>query len=191
MARLSITGKIHQFLSTEIHPGDHVIDATMGNGHDTLFLSKQVGDQGHVFAFDIQPEAIQNTREQLALQPFQNRATLLLKSHASINVSVPIHHHGHITCVMFNLGYLPGADKSLTTQIESTLSALTQSCRLLAKQGCISILAYTGHPGGMEEFDAVKDWADQLSDNEFTVSTNNLLPNHQHPPQWVLIKRRS
>jgi len=191
MARLSITDKVHQFLSAEIHPGDHVIDATMGNGHDTLFLSKQVGDQGHVFAFDIQPGAIQNTRDQLALQQLQNRATLLLKSHASMHDFIPIHQHGHITCVIFNLGYLPGADKSLTTQIESTLSALTQSCRPLTKQGCISILAYTGHPGGMEEFDAIKNWVSQLSNNEFTVSINNLLPNHRHPPQWVLIKKRA
>ena len=102
---------------------------------------------------------------------------------------IPDEFHGHISCIMFNLGYLPGTDKSVTTAIESTITAISQGCRLLAGHGLISVLAYTGHAGGMEEYRAVKEWVESLDANQFRVSIQNLLPDHNHPPRWILIKK--
>ena len=191
MARLSITGEIHHFLSSRIGEGDNVVDATLGNGHDALFLSKAISDSGHLFGFDIQILAIDNSTKLLTDQGIEERATLIKESHARMAEFIPMQFHGHIRCIMFNLGYLPGTDKSITTAIESTISALDQGCRLLDKHGLISLLAYTGHSGGMDEYIAVKTWAESLNMTEFRVSIQNLLPDHKHPPRWILIERLS
>lgn len=189
MVRLSVTGEVHRYLKSKIGEGDVVIDATLGNGYDTLFLAQQIGDSGHLYGFDIQPEALAATADKLASKHLAKRASLFLHSHATMTAILPEAAHGHIRCIMFNLGYLPGSDKSLTTIAESTLKALKQSAELIAPGGVISILAYTGHRGGSEEFEAVKVWADGLAHQQFEVSIQNLLPDHKHPPQWITINR--
>ncbi|HKI60429.1 MAG TPA: class I SAM-dependent methyltransferase [Mariprofundaceae bacterium] len=191
MARLSITAEIHHFLSSKIKEGDRVIDATLGNGHDTLFLAKAIGDSGHLFGFDIQSTAIENTNQLLMGHGIEERTTLMQASHARMAERIPEPFHGQIRAIMFNLGYLPGTDKSVTTAIDSTIAALEQSCSLLTKHGLISLLAYTGHAGGMDEYMAVKTWAERLNENEYRVSIQNLLPDHQQPPRWILIERLS
>ena len=52
----------HQFLAEVITKEDVVVDATMGNGHDTAFLAQLAGQ---VYAFDIQEQALVNTQERL------------------------------------------------------------------------------------------------------------------------------
>jgi SAM-dependent methyltransferase len=187
--RLSVTGEVHRYLKSKIGEGDVVIDATLGNGYDTLFLAQQIGESGHLYGFDVQPEALAATADKLAAKHLSGRASLFLRSHATMATEVPEHLHGHIRCIMFNLGYLPGGDKSLTTIAESTLKALKQSADLLAPDGVISILAYTGHRGGSEEFEAVTAWANGLAHQAFEVSIHNLLPDHAHPPQWVIVSK--
>jgi len=189
MARVSITEEVQRFLSGKIEAGDIVIDATLGNGHDALFMASLIGDTGHLFGFDIQPEAVAATFKRLADFQLSGRATLMIKSHAEMAASIPRRFHGRIRCVMFNLGYLPGADKSLTTQSDTTITALMQAGDLLSTDGCISILAYTGHPGGLDECRAVKAWTTQLSSDCFRVSVRNLLPEHRSPPEWILIEK--
>jgi len=189
MARVSIAAEVHQFLSRHIEQGDTVIDATLGNGHDALFLAGHIGDEGHLFGFDIQAEAINNTLKQLANHQLDHRATLIMKSHAYMADFIPERFHGHVKCIMFNLGYLPGSDKSVTTLPESTLSALAVALKLLAENGVISILAYSGHPGGADEYSAVKTWAAQLPLEAYKTSVVNLLPEHNSPPEWILISR--
>lgn len=189
MARLSITAEIHHFLRNRIRHGDHVIDATLGNGHDALFLATMVGDSGKLYGFDIQETALENSARRLRDHGVENRATLFKESHARMTDLIPDHDHGHISCIMYNLGYLPGTDKSVTTTIESTIPAIDQGCRLLASRGLISVLAYTGHAGGMEELSAVKERLECLDMNHFSVSIQNLLPDHNHPPQWILIEK--
>jgi len=189
VARVSITAKVHQFMSTKTGQGDNVIDATLGNGHDALFLAELIGDEGHLFGFDIQPEAIDSTQKKLASHQLDHRATLIMKSHAYMDDFVPARLHGRIKCIVFNLGYLPGSDKSTTTLPESTLSALDIALNLLSDGGIISILAYSGHPGGEEECGAVKLWASRLSEECYKISVINLLPDHNSPPEWILITK--
>jgi hypothetical protein len=189
MARVSISAEVHQFLSANIKQGDTVIDATLGNGHDALFLAGLISDEGHLFGFDIQAGAINNTLKQLASHQLAHRATLIMKSHAYMAAFIPERFHGHVKCIMFNLGYLPGSDKSITTLPESTLSALDIALNLLSEGGIISILAYSGHPGGADECSVVKAWASQLPTAVYKTSVIDLLSDHHSPPEWILISR--
>ena len=108
------------FLLPHIKKGGTAVDFTMGNGHDTLWLSQQVGAQGKVFAFDIQPQALENTRTLLRRESAPENYTLLLDSHSNVKEYVK----EPICAGMFNLGFLPGGDKSVTTKRETTLIEL-------------------------------------------------------------------
>lgn len=134
------------------------IDATCGNGNDTEFLCSLGFD--HVLAFDIQPRAIDATRQRLERAGFKN-ATLLCKSHRQIETEV-IARNRRINCAMFNLGYLPRGDKAVTTQAESTLAAISQSMNNLADTGIITVLCYPGHPNGAFERDQLRATFDNL-----------------------------
>lgn len=189
MARTPITQTVHAHLASIIQEGDRVIDATVGNGHDSLFLARSVGHKGHLYGFDIQEQAIIHSLENLAAHQLVSRTTLLQKSHEFMDDYIPSRDHGRIKSIVFNLGYLPGSDKTITTLPESTLSALNVALNLLSEDGIISILAYTGHPGGAEECNAVKRWAENLPAAAYKTSIINLLPDHDSPPEWLLISR--
>lgn len=127
-----------------------IVDATAGNGHDTLFCA---GIAKHVYAFDIQKEAIENAK--IRTSDFSN-ITYVLDSHATLNQYI----HTPIDGIIFNLGYLPTSDKSTITQAESTLTACNQALELLSDRGFMLITCYLGHPGGASEAAAVKQWID-------------------------------
>jgi len=190
MARVSITDIVHRYLDSVIVPGDMVIDATVGNGHDALFLAGLIGGAGKLYGFDIQPDAITTTEARLEAAGMLSRADLSLRRHEQMATSIPKHLHGHISAVVYNLGYLPGSDKTLTTKPDATIASLKQACDLLRSGGTISLLAYTGHPGGMGECNAIKGWAADLNSELFRVKTTNLLPDHHHPPEWIWIEKR-
>ena len=138
-----------------LHPADGVIDATVGNGKDTLLLSQLVPN-GYVVGFDIQEVALQRSRERLK---DQRHVTLHLRSHEELDqLSLPFSPR----LIVYNLGYLPGGDKAITTATESTLRSLEASLRCLAPNGALSIICYSGHPGGQAEEDAVWSWAERL-----------------------------
>lgn len=130
--------------------GDIVVDATMGNGHDTQFLAELVGENGHVYAFDIQESAVANTKERLG-DMYQARTTLFHKSHDKIAESLPPETHGKVAAAVFNLGYLPGGDKSITTNGSSTIKAIEQLLSIMKDEGLIVLVVYHGHPEGKAE----------------------------------------
>lgn len=185
-----LTEKVHQILSARLCAGDLAIDATAGNGHDTLFLAQTVGRTGHVYAFDVQPTALEQTRRRLAAAGFSDHQTihLLQKSHAEMRENIPIEHHGRIAAVMFNLGYLPGADKSLITQTESTRQAMEAGLSLLREGGALTVVAYTGHPGGEEETETVAAVLQSLPIDEFFVEVT--IPPRAHAPRLFVAVRR-
>lgn len=150
------TEMAQHWLRQVIQPGDHVVDATLGNGHDALFLAKCVGDQGKVFGFDVQEEALQSATRQMILHGISESVYQWhLMSHACMRdrVTYPV------KAVMFNLGYLPGADHSIITSTEQTMMALEAARELVAPGGFITIVCYPGHKGGEVEADAVREWA--------------------------------
>lgn len=135
------------FVMQHLRSGCTAVDFTMGNGHDTLFLSRAVGSEGKVFAFDIQQAALDSTAALLKNAGAPNNYTLIKDSHHKVKdyVKEPIR------VGMFNLGYLPGGDKSITTMHETTLPAIEAGVELLARDGCLLIAVYPGHEEGTVE----------------------------------------
>ncbi|MEQ1636886.1 MAG: class I SAM-dependent methyltransferase [Methylococcales bacterium] len=160
---LSLLKQAHQLLKPHLHDGAISIDATVGNGHDTLFLAQHTAPSGMVYGFDIQPAAINTTRARLQQAGLLNNVQLTLNSHADMGKHIPQHLRGKIAAIMFNLGYLPGADKQVITQSDSTLAALNTALSLLAPKGLLTILAYPGHAGGDTETLAVQNWSERLA----------------------------
>jgi len=171
MQRISLLNTAHDLIRDILHPGDIAIDATVGNGHDTVFLAEQIGPSGQVYGFDIQQAAIDSTLEKFRKAHTLACLTLIHASHAEMSEKIPAHLHGKIKAIMFNLGYLPGGDKSIITLSDSTLAALTIAARILAVNGIITLLAYPGHQGGDLETDQVKNWCGQLDTEQFKVNT--------------------
>lgn len=135
------------------------IDATAGNGHDTVFLAGLVGPAGRVVGFDLQAAAIESAQNRLRHAGLLERVSLHTVGHENMEDLIgPPENLRPVTAVMFNLGYLPGGDKRLTTRTETTLHALEAAARLLAPGGVLSVVGYTGHPGGGAETAAVQGW---------------------------------
>ncbi len=187
---LSLVQQAHVALREIIDEGDTVIDATVGNGHDTLFLAQCVGENGKVYGFDIQQTALDETCRRLDEAGLSQQVSLYHAGHEAMRIALPESLVGRVKAVMFNLGYLPGGDKQRTTTLNTSLAALEQSQQLLMPGGVISVLAYTGHPGGREEAEAVKAWAATLAADYFEV--NVLVPpaGNRSAPEWILINRR-
>ncbi|WP_040950450.1 tRNA (mnm(5)s(2)U34)-methyltransferase [Gorillibacterium massiliense] len=150
-----------RWVAERLGAGEPAIDATAGNGVDTLFLAKQSGARGTIYAFDIQAVALEQTQERISSENAGPLATVKLihRSHDGMAEEVPSDHHGRIAAVMFNLGYLPGSDQVVITNPASTLPALQAALGLLRKNGVLTIVLYPGHPGGHEEAEAVEAWA--------------------------------
>ena len=154
----SLTSVAHQALCGPVRAGDLAIDATVGNGHDLLFLAKQVGTRGRVLGFDVQTAALQQARARIAGAGLGERVSLRLCGHQNMIAALPVEWPGKVAAVMFNLGYLPGFDRSLVTRAETTVPALGQALSVLRAGGLISLLAYRGHPGGAAEVTAIDAW---------------------------------
>ncbi|VUX01529.1 16S rRNA m(4)C1402 methyltranserfase [Streptococcus constellatus] len=170
----------HVFLSEIVTKEDIVVDATMGNGHDTLFLAQLAKK---VYAFDIQKQAIEQTTKRLAEAKLDN-VELLLTGHENVDQYVE-----SIKAAIFNLGYLPSADKSVITQPHTTIQALEKLCQRLVAGGRIAIMIYYGHAGGDVERDAVLDFVSQLSQQEFTVALYKTINQINQPPFLVMIEK--
>ena len=172
-----------------VKPGETVIDATAGNGYDTQFLAELVGPCGTVYAFDIQPSALENTARRLEEAQLQN-VILVQQDHAKLAEMIPVGQRDHVAAVMFNLGYLPGGNKQILTNSASTCLAITDALKLLRPEGIVTILAYTGHDGGAAEADAVVAILDQIADTEFEVTTTESQPGRIAGPRMFLVRRR-
>ncbi len=189
MARLSLVQQAHQLLAELLQPGDIAIDATVGNGHDTLFLATRVGVSGKVYGFDIQQQALDSTWQRLEQAGEGGQVSLYHAGHETMGFVLPEAIAGKVKAVMFNLGYLPGGDKRRTTGASTTLGALQAALSLLAPGGVISLLAYTGHPGGREEAELLKAWATSLPQGIFTVSMAVPESERGNAPEWIVIRR--
>lgn len=155
---MRLTALAHQYLSGTIRCGDLAIDATMGNGHDTCFLAHQVGANGQVIAFDVQQAALEATRERLAGMGLLQRVRLLHASHEELSAHLPAGACGDVACATFNLGYLPGSDKLVTTKPSTTIRALGQALDALRVGGLATVLVYVGHQNGAQEYEVVQGW---------------------------------
>ena len=170
----------HDFLAQVITQEDIVVDATMGNGYDTLFLARLAKQ---VYAFDIQEQALEKTSQRLQEAGLTN-AELILQGHETVDQFVT-----EVKAAIFNLGYLPSADKSIITQPQTTIEALDKLCQMLVKGGRIAIMIYYGHEGGDIERDAVMDFVSQLPQQEYTATIYRTLNQINNPPFLVMIEK--
>lgn len=156
---------VHLLLRQFVRPGDNVVDATCGNGKDTLLLAELVGETGQVWAFDIQPEALDRTHQRLLETGLAGRVTLLGHGHEILASHVT----AAVRTIVFNLGWLPGGDRSVVTKPATTLPALHAALALLVPGGLLLITCYPGHAGGDDETDAVLAWSQRLEAKNFHV----------------------
>ncbi|WP_019414317.1 class I SAM-dependent methyltransferase [Paenisporosarcina sp. TG20] len=174
---------VKTLLKKTISTGDTVVDATAGNGHDTLFLAQLVGSSGHVYAFDIQKTAVDATL--LRLGDLRNHTTVIQTGHESISKFVT----KEISVAVFNLGYLPGSDHSIITRPATTIEAIEGSLHLLKVGGLIVLVVYHGHEGGNLERDALLDYVKTLSQSTFQVLKYEFINQKNNPPFVLAIEK--
>ncbi|MBR5109800.1 MAG: class I SAM-dependent methyltransferase [Clostridia bacterium] len=173
-------------LRRAVAPGDTVVDATMGNGHDTLFLCRLVGEQGRVYAFDVQEKAVENTRKRLAEAGMLDRAVLFCQGHEYMAAQVK----EPVAAVVFNLGWLPGGDHSVTTRWETTRQAVEGALALLRPGGMLVICAYPGHAEGDRERRALADMLSSLPPQQFNVLWHRFLNAGPGAPECFAVQRQ-
>jgi hypothetical protein len=173
------------FILSHLHEGDCAADFTMGNGHDTLWLSRAVGENGKVYAFDIQQAALDSTAALLQKEGAANNYTLILDSHHNVKEYVK----EPICAGLFNLGYLPGGDKTITTLHETSLAAISAGIDLLAPDGAILCAVYPGHAEGTLEGELIEEMLSKL-DRKQICATKFKIVNSPTSPFFFLIEKK-
>lgn len=148
----------HDLLLEHINQDSVIVDATTGNGHDTLFLASRVKQ---VYAYDVLSEAITSSKN---LTKDYSNITYFHKSHASLTKDIK-----HYDGIIFNLGYLPGGNKNLTTTLSSTMKTITAIHQ--NKQGFVLVVAYPGHDEGLKELVFIQNFLDQSKINYRVIKT--------------------
>ena len=184
MKNYQITSWCAHFIEDHVQAGDICIDATMGNGNDTLLLSQLCKENGHVFAFDIQQQALQNTQKKLIENNAPANYELLLQSHIHMSDYVKPE---SASCIVFNFGYLPGGDHAKATKSSTSIQALNTALTLLKKHGQLSLCIYSGGDSGFEERDAVLAWLKNLDPKKYLVIKTDYYNRPNHPPIPVLV----
>ena len=174
-----------ELICEAVHEGDTVLDCTMGNGYDTLFLCEKVGENGHVYAFDVQQDAIDHTAQRLQEAGVSERATLLLSGHEHVKEHV----HESVAAAMFNLGWLPGTDKERRTRAETTLIAVNACLELLKEEGLLTVCIYPGHDEGKVELQLLTEWGENLPSGEYDVMLRRYLNQPGDPPILLAVKK--
>ena len=185
---MRLTEKVHHILTNHLKEGDRAIDTTAGNGYDTLFLAEQVGPSGKVIAIDIQDCAIRSTREKLESTGIIGRVKLVTDDHAAALGKLIEANREKIAAITFNLGYLPGSDKSIQTRAESTEEALATSIHLLTVGGYLCVTAYRGHSGGTAEAMTVEAFMRKSQTEGHAVDCHEPESSNSPPILWLLKK---
>ena len=174
-----------QFILNHLRAGDVAVDFTMGNGHDTEFLSKTVGETGRVFAFDVQEQALRSTAAHLKEAGCPENYTLILDSHHKVKDYVT----GPIRAGMFNLGYLPGSDKKVTTMRVTTMPAIEAAIDLLDHGGVLLIAVYPGHAEGEAEGKMLDEYLATL-DRHVLCATQIKILNSPASPFFIVVEKK-
>lgn len=172
----------HAYWERLLKKNDIAIDATCGNGQDTLILSRLAG---RVYAIDIQPRAIQKTKLYLSEHASDVNVTLIEGCHSTFPKELT---PASAALIIYNLGYLPGGDKKLTTQRETTLLSLKQALVLIKPGGLITLTCYPGHEEGAHEQSFLLPFAANLPPTEWSCCHHQWL-NRRKSPSLLVIQR--
>lgn len=170
----------------KIEKGDTVVDATMGNGNDTAFLCDLVGEEGGVYAFDIQEDAVLITKERLSKLKLENRAQLIHDGHENIDKYVK----EKVKLIIYNLGYLPKGDHKITTKGETTIESINRVLKLLDKNGIILLVIYSGHKSGKQEKSELEAFTQTLDQKDLNVLNMRFANQKNDPPEIICIEKR-
>ena len=180
--QLNTLSMVHDFLRQHVRPGALCIDATAGKGRDTALLCRLAGEDGRVLAFDIQQEAVDQTRALLEQEGLT--AEIHLDSHANMEQYAEA---GSVDCVVFNFGRLPGGDPHIVTKADSSLRAIDAGLRLLKPGGIMAIALYYGKENGYEERDAILEYVRNLDHRAYTVMVVDFANRITDPPIPIFI----
>ena len=169
-------------------PNGTFIDATLGKGNDLISVLTHPNFTGTVLGFDIQAEAIKATQEQINAQLFSGDYRLIHDSHS--NLMNYIDHEKLLNGAIFNLGYLPGGDHSITTKANTTLLAIEEISQRLVRKGQIIIGVYSGHPSGQFEKDALFQTLSEYAQEEFQVLQYEFINQKNNPPMVIVVEKR-
>lgn len=173
-----------------IKEGDYVIDATCGNGHDTLVLADAVGDKGDVLALDVQREALESSKALLAEHGMKQVCFAQTNFKEMKKFSTFAFPDRQPSAIVFNLGYLPGGDKSFTTNALDSLEAVQAALDLVKKDGIVSVVLYSGHEEGAKEKQAILEFASKLPPKEYHVVYTSLLNQTKNPPEVLWLTKK-
>lgn len=170
-----------------VQKGDIVVDATVGNGNDTIFLCELVGKSGKVYGFDIQDEAIKSTKEKLESKNMLERTVLIKKGHENMKNFVM----DEVTAIMFNLGYLPRFSHNITTKYETTIEAIKQGINILKVNGVMTIVVYPGHKEGFEEKIKLLEFLGEIDQKDLNVLKMEFINQINNPPFVLALEKKS
>lgn len=174
-----------EFIKNYIKDGQVVLDATVGNGNDTVLMAERVGASGRIYGFDIQQIAIDNTMKILKENKLEDRVTLIKDSHEDLDKYIT----DPLDFIIYNLGYLPNGDKNIITQTESTRKSIISSLKLLNKNGLLLINSYIGHDGGKEENLAIENMLKELDQKKYNVLKHSFINQKNDPPILYIIEK--
>ena len=171
----------HRYLTQQVRPGSICVDATAGRGKDTEFLCRLTGETGHVYAFDVQQEALESTAARLRQAGLD--ATLILDGHEAL-----LRYITQADVIVFNFGYLPGSDHSVRTQASTSTAAIQAAMQALRPGGCICMCIYYGGISGFEERDAILELLRSVDASRFTVMVQEFVNRPNCPPIFSCIE---
>lgn len=175
-----------EIAKAKLKAGDIAVDATMGNGNDTVFLGRLVGERGKIYSFDVQSIAIENTKKRIIDNKINTKIELINDGHQNMDVYIK----EKVKLVMFNLGYLPNAEHNITTKADTTIIAIKKSLDILEKNGVVIIVIYHGHENGKLEKVAVEEFASTLNQKEYNVMKLMFINQINNPPMLIAIEKR-
>lgn len=186
---MKLTGAVlmaHHLLQARLPQAAVIVDATAGNGKDTLFLARHANQKASFWIFDIQEKALMATKNLLVAKDIMINGTYIHDCHSKLDryISEPI------DIITFNLGYLPGSDHTISTQPSTTIKALEAATALLAPGGIITVVTYPGYQIGYQEHCLIKEFLPSLPQQQYTVACWEMVNQIHNPPILYAIERR-
>lgn len=179
-----VTDWCQEVICSQVPDGGIYVDATMGNGKDTLMLCRMAGKTGKVYAFDVQETALQRTEELLKSQGVSECAELILDGHEHMDKYIG-EESADVVC--FNFGYLPGGDHRIATHADTSVKAIGKGLKILKKGGMMSLCIYSGGDTGFEEKEKILAYLKEVPAGEYTVIVNQYYNRRNNPPVPVFI----
>jgi trans-aconitate methyltransferase len=173
------------FAATKLKTALSIVDATCGNGYDTLFLANHCRPDATIFAFDVQAAAISATAGRLAGAGAETAVKLIHDSHENFDRYLQ-----SIDIALFNLGYLPGSDKSVVTRAATVEQTINKMLPALTPGGLIAVVVYPGHQEGACERTMLEQLLTDLPQSAYVCARFTILNQINNPPELFLVEKK-